>query len=160
MPIKGHVHKIRLVVNSGYDTGAVGQSSGLSVKQCVKNFHLGRAISARKDYRSYVQVVAGKCESNPMSHHKVHSDTVKQYSHSTQKLSAHYNTSAGLEVKHDGSVWTKCGDKQAPVVSDSALCKLHPSPQRHQVSNKTIIQPPPNYIYEDRPFLQKIGLVF
>ena len=77
MPNKGYVQKARLVVNSEYDKTTVKQLLSLSVQQCVNNFHLGMAMATKKDHRSYAQVVSGKCESNHMSHHLVHSDTVK-----------------------------------------------------------------------------------
>ena len=79
---RGHVHKTRLVINNSHNKTAVEQLSNLSVQQCIKNFHLGMTMSARKDHRSYAQVVAGKCDSSHMSHNRVHLDTVKKYSNS------------------------------------------------------------------------------
>ena len=93
MPNRGHVQKTRLVVNSSHDKTTVEQLLSLSVQQCVKNFRLGMAMVARKDHRSYAP---RKCDSNHMSHHKVHSDTVKKYSNSTQGLSARCNTRLDL----------------------------------------------------------------
>ena len=73
------------------------------------------AMVARKDHRSYAP---GKCDSNHRSHHKVHSDTVKKYSNSTQGLSARCNTRLGLNYSHGGSVFTKSAGKQGKLTSD------------------------------------------
>ena len=114
----GHVQKTRLVVNSNYDLTTGEKLSSLSVQQCVRNFNLDITMAARKDHRSYVQVVVGKCDSNYMSHHKVHSDTGKQYSNSTQGLSAHWNTTTGLNHKQGRSMFTKSAEKQVKVTLD------------------------------------------
>ena len=96
IPNRGHVHKPRLVVNSNYDLQTVEKLLGLSLKQCFENFRLGVARASKKDHRSYAQVVAGQCDSNHMLQHKVHSDTVKQYSDSIQGQIVDNTVNSGL----------------------------------------------------------------
>ena len=108
------------------------------------------AMVARKDHKSYAQVVVRKCDSNHMSYHKVRSDTAKQYSNSTQGFSACCNTRLGLNYNHGGSVFTKSAGKQVKVTSDPVAHKdFHVPRHSNQVSSKTIGQSLSKHVYED-----------